>query len=131
MGPTAADEAKDLEALKGTWTVADISYNGKDHSALKLTFSFTGNEIVVEGNDQVKLEYARLKIKLDPATSPKIIDFTVGDGVQKGAAMEGIYDLKNNELRMCIKVFGKDRPNDFTAPAGSSTALLVLKRANP
>lgn len=131
IGGAAADEAKELEKLKGTWSVSDLTYNGKDHSKLKFNFVFAGNEVVVEGNEQVKVEYARLKIKLDPSTAPKLFDITVGDGVQKGAAMEGIYELKDNQLRLCIKVFGKDRPTDFTSVDGSSNALLVLKRANP
>ncbi len=131
FGGAANEQAKELEKLKGTWSVADLTYNGKDHNTLKFNFVFKGDEVVVEGNDRVKLEYARFKVKLDLSTTPKLFDITVGGGVQKGAAMEGIYELKDNELRICLKVFGKDRPADFKSAEGSSNALLVLKRANP
>ena len=131
IGAVTADEAQELEKLKGTWSVTDLTYNGKDHNTLKFNFVFKGDEVVVEGNDRVKLEYARFKVKLDLTTTPKLFDITVGGGVQKGAAMEGIYELKDNELRICLKVFGKDRPADFKSADGSSNALLVLKRAQP
>jgi uncharacterized protein (TIGR03067 family) len=130
IGGAQADEKKVLDELKGTWAISELTWNGKDYSKLKFNFVFKGNEVVVEGNDLVKVEYARLKVKIDPATMPKIFDITVGDGVQKGATMEGIYELKGKELKICLKVFGKDRPAEFGSAAGSSVALLVLKRPN-
>ena len=51
-----------------------------------------------------------------------------GIGLMKRAER---HHLKENELRICLKVFGKDRPAVFTSADGSSQALLVLKRANP
>lgn len=124
----ATDIKKELAKFDGTWNVTEITYNGKDHSKLKFNFVFKGDEAIVEGNDQVKVEYARLKFKLDPTTTPKIVDLTVGAGVQKDASMEGIYEFRGKELRICIKVFGKDRPTEFSSPDGASVALLVLKR---
>ena len=85
-------------------------------------------EVVVEGNDKVKQEYARFKIKIDPTTMPKLFDIKVSAGVQKDATMEGIYEFKGKELRICLKVFGMDRPAEFSSPDGKSIALLVLKR---
>jgi uncharacterized protein (TIGR03067 family) len=125
----ATDAKKELAKFDGTWNVSEIIYNGKDHSKLKFNFVFKGDEVVVEGDDKVKFEYARLKIKIDPTTTPKLFDLTVGGGVQKGAEMEGIYEFKGDELRICVRVFGnKDRPNEFTSPDGASVALMVLKR---
>ena len=125
------DTKKELAKLAGTWSVTELTYNGKDHSSLKFNFVFKGDEAVVEGNDKIKLEYARIKVKLDTTTMPKIMDFSVTGGSQKDAAMEGIYELKGDTLRICAKVFGKDRPNEFASGDGSSVVLIVLKRANP
>ena len=122
-------EKTELEKFQGTWSVSELTYNGKDHSKLKINFVFKGKEAVVEGNDKVKKEYARIKFAIDPSTMPKIFDITVADGVQQDAAMEGIYEFKGDELRICAKVFGKDRPNEFAAPDGSSIVLMVLTRA--
>ena len=130
-GDGAAKVKAELKKLEGTWTVSELTYNGKDHKNLKFNFVFKGDEAVVEGDDKVKVEYARIKIKLDPAVTPKIMDITVAGGIQKDASMEGIYELKDTELRICIKVFGKDRPDTFASPDGSSTALIVLKKSSP
>jgi uncharacterized protein (TIGR03067 family) len=124
----ATDAKEELAKFDGTWNVSEITYNGKDHSKLKFNFVFKGDEVVVEGDDKVKLEYARLKIKIDPTTTPKLFDLTVGAGIQKDAVMEGIYEFKDKELRICVKVFGKERPTEFSSPDGASVVLMVLKR---
>ena len=123
-----ADAKKELEKFAGIWEVKDITYNGKEHN-LKFTFTFKGNEGVVAGNDKVTNEYARIKIKLDPSAKPKAMDISIAAGSQTDATMEGIYELKDDELKICAKVFGKDRPSEFAAPDGSSIVLLTLKRA--
>jgi uncharacterized protein (TIGR03067 family) len=129
----AADEAakKELAKLQGTWKAAALTYNGKDYFADgKAGFQFVIKDdvILVEGNDEVKKEYARIRIKVDPSATPKTMDLSVTSGVQKDAVIEGIYELKDDELRLCVKVPGKDRPTEFASPEGSSIALLTLKR---
>ena len=84
--------------------------------------------LIVEGDGKVRKEYAKLALKLDAGTTPKCVDLTVADGVQKDAVLEGVYELKGDELRLCVRVFGKDRPTEFKSPEGSSIALLTLKR---
>lgn len=109
-------------------------HDGEDvtnDAKLQFKFTFTGNEATVEGNEEVKKEYARLKFKLDPSASPKQIDFTVALGIQKDAVIEGIYAIKGDELKICAKVFGKDRPTKFESADGSSVVMLILKRVIP
>ena len=48
-----------------------------------------------------------------------------GSGVHRSLA---VAEGQDDELRLCAKVFGKDRPSEFAAPGGSSIALVVLKR---
>ena len=136
LGAAYAQEASDaakgeVKKLQGTWKTAALTYNGSDF--LKggkpgFNFTFKGDEAVIEGNDAVKKEYAKIRVKLDPATMPKSMDITVSGGVQKDAVIEGIYELKGDELKICAKVFGNDRPTEFASPEGSSIFLLVLKR---
>jgi uncharacterized protein (TIGR03067 family) len=64
-------------------------------------------------------------------TKPKAIDLVVGEGTQKDAAIEGIYEWKDDELTLCAKVLGKERPTTFASPDGGSVVLLVLKRDKP
>jgi uncharacterized protein (TIGR03067 family) len=127
-GGTAESEKKEFANFAGTWTLSELRYDGKDHSKLKFKIVFKGNEGKVEGNDAITNEYARIKFKLDPAAAPKSMDITVAAGSQTDATMQGIYELKDDELRICAKVFGDGRPKEFAAPDGSSTVLLVLKR---
>jgi uncharacterized protein (TIGR03067 family) len=130
----AKDAAKkELKRLEGTWTATALTYNGKDKFANGQSFQFVikGNEAVITGNDKVKKEYAKIQLKLDPTTKPKIVDITVTGGVQKDAALEGIYELKEDEFKICVRVFGLERPTKFESPEGSSIALLVLKREKP
>jgi uncharacterized protein (TIGR03067 family) len=128
-GGDASDTKKELAKLAGTWSVSELTYNGKDHPNLRFNMTFKDNEIVVEGNDAVKKEYARIKLTIDPSVKPKIMDFSVSDGVQKDAVIEGIYEFKDQELRICARVFGKERPTEFSSPDGASVVLMVLKRA--
>jgi uncharacterized protein (TIGR03067 family) len=129
-----ADDAgkKDQEKLQGTWETTSIEYNGKDLSGdFKLKFVFKGKEASVEGSDEVQKDYAKFNFKLDQGTNPRCIDITIAEGNQKDTDIEGIYELKGDELRICAKVIGKSRPGKFAAPEGENIALLVLKRVKP
>jgi uncharacterized protein (TIGR03067 family) len=120
---------KDLEAIQGAWAIEALEYNGKDlKDKYKISFTVKKDVLIVEGDGNVRKEYAKLALKLDAGTTPKSVDLTVADGVQKDALMEGVYELKGDELRLCVRVFGKDRPTEFKSPEGSSIALLTLKR---
>ncbi|MBI3407783.1 MAG: TIGR03067 domain-containing protein [Planctomycetes bacterium] len=120
---------KDLKALQGAWAVEALEFNGKDLAGKhKLTFIFKDDVATIEGDDAVQKEYAKIGFKLDPSTNPKCLDITVAGGVQKDAKIEGIYELKGDELRLCVLVFGNERPTEFKSPGGSSIALLTLKR---
>jgi hypothetical protein len=48
--------------------------------------------------------------------------------VQKDAVLEGVYEVKGDDLKLCVMVFGKDRPTEFKSGEGSSVAMLTLKR---
>ncbi|HWY87488.1 MAG TPA: TIGR03067 domain-containing protein [Gemmataceae bacterium] len=122
---------KELDAFQGKWVTASLIYNGKDFLAngkRGFHFVFNGAEASIEGDEAVKKEYAKFKVKLDTATTPKCLDITVTGGIQLNATIEGIYELKDDELKICAKVFGNERPTEFASGDGSSIALLILKR---
>jgi uncharacterized protein (TIGR03067 family) len=129
-----ADDAakKDQEKLQGTWETAAINYNGNEQANdIKLKLVFNGKEVRVEGSDEVEKDYAKFTYKLDPSTNPRAIDITVSAGNQKDTTLEGIYEVKGDELRLCVKVIGKERPAKFASPEGENIALVVLKRVKP
>ena len=120
---------KELAGFQGEWTVESMQYNGKEmKDRYKISFQCKNDMMTVEGDGKVKKEYAKLTLKPDGTTTPKCVDMIVAGGVQKDAKLEGIYELKDDELRICVKVFGMDRPTEFKSPDGSSVALLVLKK---
>jgi uncharacterized protein (TIGR03067 family) len=135
----AADDAKDaakaeMKKLEGTWVATSIEYDGEqvlggEVKDVKLVIS--GDEISVKGAIPDADKYAKLTYKVDPSTTPKIIDVTFTVGADKGTVMEGIYKLEGDELRLCVQVFGKERPGEFATQGGSNRALGVLKREKP
>jgi uncharacterized protein (TIGR03067 family) len=127
--PKDSPAAKETEKLQGEWKVTHLMYNGKDMTErFPLSFVFKGDMATLEGDGAVIKEYPKLKFKLDPSTTPKIADVTVVGGAQDVATLEGIYELKGDELQICLKVFANDRPGEFAAPSESNNALLKLKR---
>jgi len=127
--PALAAEPNPAKKDQDAWRLEELECNGKDlKSKYKISFVVKGDIMTVEGNGKVRKEYARLSFKFDASTTPRCVDLTVADGVQKDAVLEGIYELKGDELRLCVKVFGKDRPAEFKSPEGASIALLTLKR---
>ena len=106
-GLVAADDAadavkKDIQKLQGTWVPTSIQFSGQDltnddHGQFKLVFK--GDQATVEGNSNVKKEYGKLTMKLDPSTLPRCLDIVVTGGDQKDAVLEGIYELKDDTLK--------------------------------
>jgi uncharacterized protein (TIGR03067 family) len=126
------DPAKEeLKKLQGTWEAQKVTYNGDDLSeddTGKISMTVKGDLAAVGASKKIKGEYGKVKLKLDPATTPKTIDISIAVGGQKGVTLEGIYKLEKDKLTVCAKVLGMDRPAKFSSPAGESIVLIVLKK---
>jgi uncharacterized protein (TIGR03067 family) len=126
------DSKKDLEKLKGTWAISTITYDGGEvpgDIVSKLRFEIKGDQWAVKGEDEVAKEYGQATLKLDTSAKPRLIDFHVGVGSEKGADIEGIYEWNgDDEIKICAKVIGKERPTEFASAENSRVALMVLKR---
>jgi uncharacterized protein (TIGR03067 family) len=122
--------AKDQDKIQGVWETTAVEFNGRNltDDGVKLKLVFKGNTMSVDGDENIQKDYAKFTFKLDPSTSPKAIDMTVTEGNQKDTAIEGIYELKGDDLKMCFKVAGKDRPAKFESPEGEQIAYVVMKR---
>jgi uncharacterized protein (TIGR03067 family) len=134
LGTSAAAAEKDSDAIQGTWLAEKVVYNGTDFyggGQPKFRFVIKGDTASVEGNDEVKKSYARFTFKIDPTTTPRLFDIKITGGFQENAVMEGIYELKGDELKICIRIAGNERPMKFESPEGSSVVLVVLKREKP
>ncbi len=126
------DSKKDLEKLQGTWGISSITYDGGDVPSdivSKLRFAVKGDEWAVQGEEEVAKEYGKATLKLDATAKPRLIDFHIGEGSEKGAEIEGIYEWNgDDEIKICAKVIGKERPTEFASAENSRVALMVLKR---
>ncbi len=89
------DSKKDLDKLQGTWAISTITYDGGDVPAdivSKLRFEVKDDLWTVKGEDEVAKEYGKATLKLDASVKPRLIDFNVGAGSEKGTDIEGIYE---------------------------------------
>jgi len=129
---TLADDKADLEKevrkFQGAWTFESSETGGKELPASELAgliLTFEGDKHTVKkGNEMVQVGTQ----KLDPSKSPKAIDVTLTEGVNKGAVMLGIYEINGDTLKVCFDAAGKKRPTEFKSAPGSETFVNVHKR---
>jgi uncharacterized protein (TIGR03067 family) len=124
-------KSDDRQLLQGTWSARSIEFHerpvlGDPIQDVQLVVK--GDKIVLKGEGPGLEKYAEFTLKLDATRTPKTIDIAVTMGEEKGAVLPGIYELKGDEWRMCVAVFGKDRPKEFKSTVDSQTALAVFKR---
>jgi uncharacterized protein (TIGR03067 family) len=117
---------KDLDLLKGKWTVVSVVLNGKPMDEENGdTLTFGGEKIVSQSKDGQHTS----TFKLDVTKKPKQIDVTPLDGDEKGKVLEGIYEVTKDGLKICIvDDAGVTRPTAFTSKEDSGVVLLTLKR---
>jgi uncharacterized protein (TIGR03067 family) len=137
---TAAEKDKgkdanksELAALKGAWVVESQVENGEKAEIAdgSLELDFDDKKATVRiGTATVELEF-----RIDPTTTPKIIDFKVvpkESGAAAQESIEGIYELLGKDrLRICIRpptAGSRERPTAFESKAGSNTVLSTLRR---
>jgi uncharacterized protein (TIGR03067 family) len=128
----AADDAakKDLDKMQGVWETIAMEVNGRDVFAdgVRLKFTFKGNKISVDGDEEIKKDYGGFTVKLDPSKNPKAIDMVVNMGERKDTQIPGIYEFKGDDLRICSKLDANERPMKFASPENENQVLMTLKR---
>jgi len=131
---TEAPDAKN--ELEGAWTVTLIETNGapiydaknRDETLPAPTFVFTGEKCEVKG---VRVLYlADFRFETDPTAKPKEIDATMLDGPKKGNTVVGIYLVRDDELRVCLRLQGSElgRPKGYVTNSGTTLYTFVLTR---
>jgi uncharacterized protein (TIGR03067 family) len=136
--PPADQAADDLKALQGTWLVAEATNQGEpipEEFRVQMSFVFEKDVMRLEGPMAAepggeKPDFPRLRIKLDPSTTPHSFDMTALNGPDKDMTVPAIYEIKGDELKFCAPNRPKDakRPTSFSAPKDSGNIYFVLKR---
>jgi len=128
VGVGHADEKKELEAVKGTWTLTKHEIDGNDAGGTedsKLAVTLDGEKYAVRLADVVVQEG---RMKLDTSKSPRTIDLAIGEGQNKGVTMLGIYRIDGDTFKACFDITGKARPTEFKTSADSNRLLVEAKR---
>jgi uncharacterized protein (TIGR03067 family) len=134
----AQDDAvkKELTKLEGTWELVSGVERGKpssDHLVHNLKFVFKGNQLTLAGDEIIAKRVGKITLKIDATTTPRCIDFDlkIKAGALQDLLLEGIYEWKGDELRLCIAEEAGNRPLGFESKEGSNRVLFVLKRHKP
>ncbi|HEX4612407.1 MAG TPA: TIGR03067 domain-containing protein, partial [Urbifossiella sp.] len=130
----------DPDALAGEWTVSWIETRGEALYDAKTRDEFSPPPKVVfrgdraEVKDLIVLFVRDFSFKLDPGKAPKELDATFLDGPMKGKTFAGIYTLRGDELRICLRLQGTQlgRPKGFVTNSGNTLYTFILtRRATP
>jgi uncharacterized protein (TIGR03067 family) len=112
----------DKEAIQGTWIVVAGEAGGKPLPAKThpISYVFAGDKYTYrEGTSNTEASFT-----LNPAKNPKQIDVKSKDGFTQ----LGIYELRGDELKLCINDGGKRRPDSFATSVQNNNETHVLKR---
>jgi RNA polymerase sigma factor (sigma-70 family) len=122
-----ADKKPDKEKLQGEWKVVSIKLGGQDHP----NKDQVGDTMTFKGDSMALTPY-KAEFKLDPATDPKQVDFTLTespDPNQKGQVSLGIYKLDGDKLILhAARPGAGERPTDFESKDGQVSMLFTLER---
>lgn len=130
--PPKIDEAvrKELAKLQGLWRCESYEEDGKAASiraAKRRTIFFGGNRVMVrDGLDMIQAGEATL----DPK-APGTIDLKILAGPFRNITMLGIYELKNDTLRICFDTAGRERPREYKSSKDSGLTVATYKRDRP
>jgi uncharacterized protein (TIGR03067 family) len=121
----------DLEKFQGTWKIASIVVDGREAEDTQIKgakIAFEGDEYTATLGEQT----LKVRLKLDPAGTPKAVDMTYRDESTENRTFKGIYMLEGDTLTICRPTRPESqRPTEFAASPDSKQILLVLKREKP
>ena len=124
-------EASELKTLQGVWRVTKIENNlgittGKRTETMR--WEIVGSTVTaIDGPGENQRSKSR--IALDGTKSPKRIAQTAltEPGDKPGRKIEGIYEVKGDNLRICFGEEGK-LPTEFKVEKGADMGLIELQR---
>ncbi len=120
---------KDLQEMQGTWKLESLEDSKKAKVDVKKRTLFFGGELCLlrDGDKVVQIGVARLVT----SKSPRRIDVVVKKGLHQDSTMLGIYEVKDDTLKVCFDPEGDGRPSEFATKPDTSRYVAVYKRVRP
>jgi uncharacterized protein (TIGR03067 family) len=113
--------------MNGTWLPSEAELDGeklpeKLFKSIKLVvkdekYTVTVGEQVDEGT-----------VTLDLESDPTGMEIKGTKGPNEGKTIPAIYELKDDVLKVCYNLEGKDRPKEFKTTAGSKFYMVTYKK---
>jgi uncharacterized protein (TIGR03067 family) len=129
-GVQSRDAKEDLKMLDGTWLPVSGELAGEKYpeATLKMT-----KLVIKDGKWTVTIGDINDAgtFTLDTAKKPNTMDIVGTDGPNKGKTIPAVYELKDDTLKICYGLDGKERPKEFKTKEGTKEFLLVYKRQKP
>ena len=113
--------------IEGEWLMESAVFSGKPLPPEMLRWCkrvALGNITKVFAGPRTMLD---AMFELDPERGQ--IEYVNRSGENKGKAQTGIYDLRDDRLRICMAAPGKKRPGDFSSARGDGRSYTVWRRA--
>lgn len=121
----------DRKAFDGTWVGVFNRRDGvtiPEDEVKAARLIVTGDRYTMDrGHDRT----SRGTTRIDPTKTPKTMDVSIIDGVNKGQTWLGLYELAGDTYRACFSTDGKSRPTAFTSEPGSGNVLWLFKKEMP
>ncbi|MEP6492136.1 MAG: TIGR03067 domain-containing protein [bacterium] len=122
---------QEIERLRGTFAMVSGQADGADLPATMTR----AMKRVAEGNVTTVTMAGQLYMKatftVDPAASPKTIDYDMTGGFTAGKKQLGLYRMSGDTVTFCFGSPGGERPRDLQSRAGSGVTCSVWRRESP
>jgi len=114
----------------GPWRVTELitaDQHLKDQDAERFRVELTKDKLLlrVDAKEAVVAEWS---YSVDDSLTPKLFDLVPKQGAFEGQTREGIYEIKDDVLKLCIGIGEKERPTTFNIKDGGQWLLVIMKR---
>ena len=109
---------KDLEKFQGKWSLISAERNGKktpEEEVKKIKLTIQGNKFVLRKDGVIVSEGT---MTLDARKKPRTIDETITAGPNKNKIFSAIYEIVDEQHKICFSGAGKKRPTAFSSSNG-------------
>ena len=122
-----ADDKPENTSPEGNWVAIETETGGKKYPAkaaqkMKLVikdskYTSSMGKFVDKGT-----------VKFDTTANPMTIDIVMSEGPNKGKTQQAIFEQKDDTLKLCIDLSGKERPKSFETKEDNMYYLTTYKR---